>query len=152
MQSNRTLHSHFIAASLAILLLVLAGCSATDQSPPQTAPSTSREQPATQPTTPPAPSEKPEQAQKQEQEQERFFSLADVASHATKEDCWMVIHGNVYDVTAYVSSHPGGPAILQGCGKDATDLFETRPMGSGTPHSQGARNTLQSFLIGKLKP
>lgn len=80
------------------------------------------------------------------------YTLAEVAEHATAADCWLVIEGKVYDVTPFVSSgrHPGGAAILQGCGKDATGLFNTRPMGSGTPHSDRARSGLENFFIGDL--
>ena len=46
--------------------------------------------------------------------------------------------------------HPGKEAILEGCGKDATILFNTRPMGSGTPHSNTARSYLNDFQIGDL--
>ena len=81
-----------------------------------------------------------------------MYSLADVEKHNTKEDCWLAIEGKVYDVTSFVSSgkHPGGEAILEGCGKDATTLFNTRPMGSGTPHSDKARSGLVNFIIGDL--
>lgn len=80
------------------------------------------------------------------------YSISDVEKHSTKEDCWLAIEGKVYDVTKFVMSgkHPGGEAILQGCGKDATVLFNTRPMGSGTPHSDKARSGLVNFIIGDL--
>ncbi len=77
------------------------------------------------------------------------YSLADVALHSVKGDCWMVISGKVYDLSTS-NSHPGGAAILEGCGKDATDLFETRPMGSGTPHSDNARKYLENYYVGEL--
>jgi cytochrome b involved in lipid metabolism len=54
-------------------------------------------------------------------------------------------------VTDFVSNHPGGQSILAGCGKDATDLYENRPMGSGTPHSQRARDLLGNYFIGDLE-
>lgn len=81
-----------------------------------------------------------------------MYSIADVEKHSTKEDCWLAIEGKVYDVTKFVmsSKHPGGEAILEGCGKDATVLFNTRPMGSGTPHSDKARSGLVNFIIGDL--
>ncbi|MFA6088907.1 MAG: cytochrome b5-like heme/steroid binding domain-containing protein [Candidatus Woesearchaeota archaeon] len=78
------------------------------------------------------------------------FSLTDVSFHNTANDCYMIIDGKVYDVISYVSSHPGGKAILMGCGKDATQLFETRPSGSGTPHSSKARELLNQYYIGDL--
>jgi nitrate reductase (NAD(P)H) len=74
-----------------------------------------------------------------------------VAAHANPEDCWMVINNNIYNVTDYVASHPGGKAISAGCGKDATELFETRPKGSQTPHSDKARDIMAKYYIGDLK-
>lgn len=80
-----------------------------------------------------------------------MYTLEEVAQHSTKDDCWMAIHNKVYNVTDFISRHPGGDAILQGCGKDATELFETKPMGSRTPHSERARENLENFYIGELK-
>ena len=80
----------------------------------------------------------------------KTYTVEEVSSHSSENDCWIVIHGKVYDVTSFISQHPGGNAILQGCGKDATELFETRPMGSGTPHSEDAREKLPYYYIGEL--
>lgn len=79
------------------------------------------------------------------------ITLSDVSLHATSQDCWMVINGNVYDVTAYIATrnHPGGSAILEGCGKDATTIFEQRPE-DRRPHSSTAHEELQQFFIGTL--
>lgn len=65
--------------------------------------------------------------------------------------CWVALHNKVYDVSDYIESHPGGHIIEEGCGKDATELFETRPQGSGTPHSDKARAILEKYYIGELK-
>lgn len=80
------------------------------------------------------------------------YTLNDVAKHATKDDCWMAIKGAVYDVTAVTSSgkHAGGPVILQGCGKDATELFINRPGDKGE-HSEKAWSFLAGMQIGSLK-
>ena len=52
------------------------------------------------------------------------ISLADVAKHNTKTDCWVVVDGQVLDVTSFLSEHPGGElAILTFAGKDATEEF-----------------------------
>ncbi|ETK82042.1 hypothetical protein F441_12752 [Phytophthora nicotianae CJ01A1] len=78
------------------------------------------------------------------------FTLEDVASHNTAEDCWMVIRDDgirkVYDVTAFLDDHPGGPEIMVDvAGQDATDEFED------IGHSNDARNQLKQFEIGKIK-
>lgn len=80
------------------------------------------------------------------------FDLAFVATHTTPSDCWMAIHDKVYNMTAFIldKKHPAGDIIVQGCGKDATALFENRP-GEGDAHSQQARAMLPSFYIGELK-
>lgn len=78
------------------------------------------------------------------------YKMEEVAKHDKKGDCWLLISGKVYNVSEF-SAHPGGEAILQGCGKDATTLFETRPMGSKKPHSEKAREKMKEFMIGELE-
>ena len=80
------------------------------------------------------------------------LTMEEVALHTTPQDCWFVIEGNVYDVTPFIAAqkHPGGAAILEGCGKDATELFNTRPMGSGTPHDTKARDMMSDYYLGEL--
>jgi len=54
----------------------------------------------------------------------RQISMAEVAKHATPEDCWVVVDGGVYDVTEFLDEHPGGRrAITIYSGKDATEQF-----------------------------
>ena len=85
----------------------------------------------------------------------RTYTMEEVEAHGLdpdSEECWTVIHGKVYDILEFATnSHPGGELIFQACGKDATTLFETRPMGSKTPHSANARNILEKYYIGDLK-
>lgn len=51
-------------------------------------------------------------------------STAELAMHKSEGDVWIAIQGRVYDITQYVSYHPGGKyQILRGKGIDATDLF-----------------------------
>lgn len=77
------------------------------------------------------------------------LTLDTVAEHGSEDDCWLVVEGTVYDVTEYITSHPGGSAILQGCGTDATEMFNSRP-GSGTSHSETARAMLPDYEVGPL--
>lgn len=37
---------------------------------------------------------------------------ADVAEHSSSQSCWIVLDSNVYDVTSFLKSHPGGAAII----------------------------------------
>ncbi|CCH43739.1 Cytochrome b2, mitochondrial [Wickerhamomyces ciferrii] len=47
-----------------------------------------------------------------------------VSQHNKKDDCWVVIKGQVYDLTDFLTSHPGGQkVILRYAGKDATKIF-----------------------------
>ena len=49
----------------------------------------------------------------------------EVARHNTKDSCWVIISGKVYDVTEYLPNHPGGSQILlQYGGKDATAVYQ----------------------------
>jgi cytochrome b involved in lipid metabolism len=77
------------------------------------------------------------------------ITLDEVVKHADAKSCFMAVEGNVYDVTSYIPNHPGRDAILQGCGKDATEMFNSRP-GKGTSHSNRARDTLLKLKIGVL--
>ncbi len=79
------------------------------------------------------------------------YTTAEISEHNTETDCWLLIDEKVYDATDYIASHPGGTAMLQGCGTDATDLFNTRQMGSKTPHSNNAEDLLKDYYIGDLK-
>lgn len=77
------------------------------------------------------------------------LTLAEVATHNTLQNCWIVVSGTVYDVTRYISSHPGGvSAITNTCGTDATQAFQTR--GGKGSHSQNAYNLLSQYAIGTL--
>jgi len=78
------------------------------------------------------------------------FSLADVAKHASADDCWVVLgepgEKKVYDVSKFLDDHPGGPEIvLDKAGEDSHTEFED------IGHSQDARDQLEGLLIGKLK-
>lgn len=75
----------------------------------------------------------------------KLFSMQEASLHNSKDDCWVVIDGKVYDVTTYLDEHPGGDGvILATTGKDATDDFED------AGHSNDARELMKSFCIGEL--
>lgn len=55
----------------------------------------------------------------------RSIGSQELARHASRHSCWLAIHGIVWNVTSFVDSHPGGPALILGQGgKDATSAYE----------------------------
>ncbi|KAH9855954.1 glyoxylate dehydrogenase [Lenzites betulinus] len=55
----------------------------------------------------------------------RVITSSEVAAHASRESCWIIVHGKVYDVTDFLDEHPGGSKIiLKYAGKDATEAYE----------------------------
>lgn len=39
-----------------------------------------------------------------------MVSLADLSQHNTRTDCWIAVHSKVWDITDFISEHPGGPS------------------------------------------
>jgi len=73
-----------------------------------------------------------------------YYCKEQVAQHNSLDDCWIIAHGNVYDVTRYLSKHPGGArSILTRAGMDASLDFDF--------HSKYSKNKLWAkFKIGNL--
>ena len=75
-----------------------------------------------------------------------FYTKQEVAKHNTDSDCWIVINGNVYNITPYIKIHPGGSRILlRKAGGDCTLGF------TKVRHSEFAKTTLEKYYIGNLK-
>ncbi|ERT01297.1 hypothetical protein HMPREF1624_02539 [Sporothrix schenckii ATCC 58251] len=56
---------------------------------------------------------------------DKVYDAEEVAKHASADSCWVILYGNVYDVTKFLPSHPGGSrVILQLAGKDCTEEFD----------------------------
>lgn len=52
------------------------------------------------------------------------YTMEEIKKHNQPDDLWMVVDGNVYDLTKYLDYHPGGPKkLMLGAGKDASSLF-----------------------------
>ncbi|KAI8620577.1 FMN-dependent dehydrogenase-domain-containing protein [Chytriomyces sp. MP71] len=48
----------------------------------------------------------------------------ELATHANAADCWVAIHGGVYNLTTFLREHPGGSKIiLKEAGTDATEAY-----------------------------
>jgi len=73
------------------------------------------------------------------------YTSAQVASHNTASDCWEIINGKVYNLTAFIPQHPGGQsAVIAQCGKDATTVF------NNGPHSASTLSALSAYFLGDL--
>ncbi|MFM1995405.1 MAG: hypothetical protein RLZZ610_922 [Actinomycetota bacterium] len=74
------------------------------------------------------------------------LTAAEVQKHNTGSDCWSVIKGTVYDLTSYVTSHPGGANLIKAiCGKDGSAAFTGQHAGASKPN-----NVLAAFALGPL--
>ncbi len=81
------------------------------------------------------------------EEESAGYTLPDVRAHASASSCWTVISGNVYDLTSWISRHPGGRSAITGlCGKDGTKDFLDQHDGD-----RSAESRLASFLLGPLE-
>jgi len=62
------------------------------------------------------------------------LTLAEVSQHDSKTSCYTAINGSVYDLTSYISKHPGGARkILSLCGTDGTKEFMSQHEGDAKP-------------------
>lgn len=74
------------------------------------------------------------------------YTFSDVQSHGDATSCWTVVNGGVYDVTSFITKHPGGAKrILDMCGRDATADFEDEHGGERKPEAM-----LSDLFIGTL--
>ncbi|GAA0151703.1 oxidoreductase [Lithospermum erythrorhizon] len=73
------------------------------------------------------------------------ISYSEVSSHNTPNDCWVIINAKAYNVTNFLSEHPGGDEVLlAAAGMDASDEFED------AGHGSAARLMLDEFYVGEI--
>ena len=74
------------------------------------------------------------------------YTMAQVAANNSAKSCWAVIEGSVYNLTAWINSHPGGTsAIISLCGTEATASFKAQHSNQSRPSSR-----LSGYLLGPL--
>lgn len=77
----------------------------------------------------------------------KTYTAAEVAQHNSSSSCWSIVNSKVYNLTSWISQHPGGSgAILSMCGKDGSAGFNDQHSGQRRP-----ANELAGFLLGDLK-
>jgi len=72
----------------------------------------------------------------------RAITLEELAAHDTPEDCWVAIHGKVYDLTDFAPEHPPGvKSITRLGGTDGTAAFHA-------VHNRGMLDDFDDVQIG----
>ena len=98
---------------------------------------------APKPTASSTPKAEPSAKPKAEQ---TGYTMEKVRANNNEVSCWSVIDGNVYDLTNWIASHPGGKGnILSLCGKNGTAEFASKHRGDSNPQAR-----LKGFLLGPL--
>ncbi|KZC13281.1 PREDICTED: cytochrome b5 [Dufourea novaeangliae] len=75
----------------------------------------------------------------------KLYTRKEVAEHTDSNDLWIIINNKIYNLSSFLSEHPGGEEVLleQG-GQDGTQPFED------IGHSSDARQMMESYKIGEL--
>ena len=76
-----------------------------------------------------------------------LYTWEEIRKHNKDTDCWVVLYGNVLDVTKFLADHPGGLDPINDLGGyDITNQFEA------IGHSKRATTIHQTLAIGKVDP
>ena len=74
----------------------------------------------------------------------KIFTLDEVIQHKYEDDCWLIAHGYVYDVTSFIEKHPAGKsAILRHSGTESSIDYDF--------HSKNAKKLWLQYKIGYIK-
>ena len=74
------------------------------------------------------------------------YTMDEVKTHNSDKSCWSVVDGKVYDLTRWITSHPGGPEVIRAmCGVDGTRAFLNQHEGRREPIQR-----LAMYLLGPL--
>lgn len=133
---------------LAAALLVAAAASCGGATDTETSASAASSQSSSQSS--PSPSSSSSQSSEDTPGMNEPLTMAAVEAHNTPQSCWAVIEGDVYDLTTWISAHPGGPDKISAlCGTDATAQFTGK---HGAVDDDGKPQTrLETFKLGPLQ-
>jgi cytochrome b involved in lipid metabolism len=69
------------------------------------------------------------------------FTLSEVSRHQSPDDCWLVVSGQVYDLTTFTPINSAEEKMMERCGQDVSSSVTTPPP-----------TTLPRYQIGTLIP
>ena len=80
-----------------------------------------------------------------EEDSLKQYTWAEIQEHSTRSSLWIVFEHKVYDVTTFITDHPGGEEVLleQGA-RDATIAF------NDVGHSEDALTRRRALLVGEV--
>ncbi|CAB9511741.1 Acyl-lipid (9-3)-desaturase [Seminavis robusta] len=71
-------------------------------------------------------------------------SRTELAKHNTPDDCWVIYHSEVFDVTTYAPTHPSGASVVTAdCGGDGTTSFSVF-------HEIGYLEMIRTHFLGSI--
>jgi cytochrome b involved in lipid metabolism len=74
------------------------------------------------------------------------LSISEIKKHNSRDDCWSIVSGKVYNLTSFVQQHPGGIELISSiCGIDGSAAFSNQHGSSAKPN-----NVLAGLLLGSL--
>jgi len=78
----------------------------------------------------------------------QLIPLKNVLQHNKKDDLWIIIHGEIFDVSKWLTEHPGGLDCIVNAAKknrhDCSTCFEEKF------HTPNATEQMQKLKVGKL--
>lgn len=75
-----------------------------------------------------------------------IYTFEMVRQNNSEKSCWTLIDGYVYDLTRWITSHPGGAGAIRSlCGVDGTAAFKAQHLNQYKPEQR-----LEGFLLGPL--
>lgn len=75
------------------------------------------------------------------------YTKADIIAKRESGECWIVIHGKVYEVTEFLEEHPGGAEIITEI--DVNDIDAMTREFDEAEHSEDAWDDMEPLFRGK---